>query len=138
TWRAMARASKPIRAGAELELLAGVVPSGLVARVTTERDEDGVIEIELPGPSLALLDRLGEVPLPPYIERPPSGIAADRERYQTVFAREPGAVAAPTAGLHLTTELLARLAARGVTVAPLTLHVGLGTFAPVRADHLRA
>jgi S-adenosylmethionine:tRNA ribosyltransferase-isomerase len=74
------------------------------------------------------------VPLPRYIERAPQ--PGDDERYQTVYARAPGAVAAPTAGLHLTAELLARLEARGLAIAPVTLHVGLGTFAPVRVDDL--
>lgn len=80
------------------------------------------------------LDAVGEVPLPPYLERLPD--ADDRDRYQTVFAREPGAVAAPTAGLHLTDTLLDALRAKGVSVATLTLHVGLGTFLPVRVDDL--
>jgi S-adenosylmethionine:tRNA ribosyltransferase-isomerase len=78
------------------------------------------------------LDRHGEVPLPPYMRREPS--PADRERYQTVYARESGSVAAPTAGLHFTPELLGRLAARGVEVAMLLLHVGAGTFRPVDAE----
>ncbi len=80
-----------------------------------------------------LLDRCGHVPLPPYIRRADQG--EDRERYQTVFAREPGSVAAPTAGLHFDRPLLDRLAERGVTVASLVLHVGAGTFAPL--DHER-
>ncbi|MGC9292138.1 MAG: tRNA preQ1(34) S-adenosylmethionine ribosyltransferase-isomerase QueA [Acidobacteriaceae bacterium] len=78
----------------------------------------------------ALLDRLGHVPLPPYIHR--SDVAADRERYQTVYAEERGSVAAPTAGLHFTPEVLAAIRARGVEIAYITLHVGLGTFQPVR------
>jgi S-adenosylmethionine:tRNA ribosyltransferase-isomerase len=77
------------------------------------------------------LDRLGHVPLPPYIRRHDE--AADRERYQTVFARRPGAIAAPTAGLHFSEPLLAALTAAGVGVARLTLHVGIGTFKPVTA-----
>jgi S-adenosylmethionine:tRNA ribosyltransferase-isomerase len=83
---------------------------------------------------LAWLERVGEVPLPPYIRRPSGPTAADRERYQTVYARVPGAIAAPTAGLHLTPELLDRLRTTGVGVAALTLHVGPGTFLPLRAD----
>src|SRR5439155_1645650 len=82
----------------------------------------------------ARLERVGEVPLPPYVRRAPT--AADRERYQTVYARAPGAVAAPTAGLHLTRELLGAIAAAGVRVATLTLHVGPGTFLPVRSNDL--
>jgi S-adenosylmethionine:tRNA ribosyltransferase-isomerase len=83
----------------------------------------------------AWLERVGSMPLPPYIKRPVD--AGDRERYQTLFARSAGAVAAPTAGLHVTAELLDALRARGVEVAPLTLHVGLGTFLPVRVCDLR-
>jgi len=82
----------------------------------------------------AALQRIGHVPLPPYIARPDS--AADRERYQTVFARESGSVAAPTAGLHFTPEILQQLAARGIEAAEITLHVGLGTFQPVRSEQV--
>jgi len=84
--------------------------------------------------AMAWLERAGHVPLPPYIER--SDENADRERYQTVFARTPGAVAAPTAGLHFDTALLERLAARGVDLAWVTLHVGAGTFQPVRVENV--
>ena len=91
-------------------------------------------------PNIAdLLDALGEVPLPPYIVRADqSRMEQDRQRYQTVFARPPGSVAAPTAGLHFTESLLAEISARGVQVCFLTLHVGLGTFAPVKAETLAA
>jgi S-adenosylmethionine:tRNA ribosyltransferase-isomerase len=81
-----------------------------------------------------LVDRLGHVPLPPYIHRPDD--AADRERYQTVYAARRGSVAAPTAGLHFTREILDRAAAAGVAIAPLTLHVGYGTFKPVRTERV--
>ncbi len=92
------------------------------------------LRLALDEPALAWLERVGEVPLPPYVRRAPT--AADRERYQTVYARAPGAVAAPTAGLHLTRELLGAIAAAGVRVATLTLHVGPGTFLPIRSDDL--
>jgi S-adenosylmethionine:tRNA ribosyltransferase-isomerase len=82
----------------------------------------------------ATLDSIGHIPLPPYIRRDDS--AADRERYQTVFSRERGSVAAPTAGLHFTPQILDALTARGVEIARLTLHVGLGTFAPLRVYSL--
>ncbi|HYR96635.1 MAG TPA: tRNA preQ1(34) S-adenosylmethionine ribosyltransferase-isomerase QueA [Candidatus Binatus sp.] len=94
------------------------------------------IRMLLEEPVLGWLERTGEVPLPPYIRRPSGPTVADRERYQTVYARVPGAVAAPTAGLHLTPELLAALGAGGVEVAALTLHVGPGTFMPLRGDEL--
>ncbi len=84
----------------------------------------------------ATVAKYGEVPLPPYIRRPPT--AADRERYQTVYATNDGSVAAPTAGLHFTTALLERLRAKGVAVASLDLHVGPGTFKPVEVDDLAA
>jgi S-adenosylmethionine:tRNA ribosyltransferase-isomerase len=87
---------------------------------------------------LAWLGEVGEIPLPPYIRRPRGPSEADRERYQTVFARAPGAVAAPTAGLHFTPTLLAELAARGIERAFITLHVGPGTFLPIRGDDLGA
>lgn len=85
---------------------------------------------------LGWLDRVGEVPLPPYIRRPGGPSARDRERYQTLHARVPGAVAAPTAGLHLTPALLDQLRAAGVGITTLTLHVGPGTFLPIRVDDL--
>lgn len=82
-----------------------------------------------------LLDRVGRVPLPPYI-RKGQMVESDRQTYQTVYARKPGAVAAPTAGLHFTDALLTRLQARGVAIAHVTLHVGLGTFRPIETDSL--
>jgi S-adenosylmethionine:tRNA ribosyltransferase-isomerase len=97
---------------------------------------DGLWELrmETREPVLDWLERVGELPLPPYIRRPDGPTADDRERYQTVFAAERGAVAAPTAGLHLTPELLAALGAAGITTARLTLHVGPATFLPLRED----
>jgi S-adenosylmethionine:tRNA ribosyltransferase-isomerase len=89
------------------------------------------------GELAVLLDRHGLMPLPPYIRRTEGQTAADRERYQTVFAAAPGAVAAPTAGLHFTDELLAAIEMKGVRLGRLTLHVGYGTFAPVRAEDIR-
>lgn len=89
------------------------------------------------GPSLqTLLDELGQTPLPPYIRRPEGTSATDRERYQTVFARERGAIAATTAGLHFTPQILRALQARQVRVVEITLHVGYGTFEPVRVDDI--
>jgi S-adenosylmethionine:tRNA ribosyltransferase-isomerase len=97
--------------------------------------QDALFELRFPEPALGLLQRYGRMPLPPYIEREAG--AEDAERYQTVFARAPGAVAAPTAGLHFDQALFEALAARGVERAFVTLHVGAGTFQPVRADTLR-
>lgn len=84
----------------------------------------------------AILDRIGHIPLPPYIDRPDT--AADREQYQTVYAKTLGSVAAPTAGLHFTPEVLERIRQRGIETAEITLHVGLGTFQPVRVDVVEA
>lgn len=94
------------------------------------------VRLEVPGSVPAWLERVGETPLPPYIRRPGGPTAADRERYQTTFARVPGAVAAPTAGLHFTPALLAALEDAGVGHATLTLHVGPGTFLPIRGGRL--
>ena len=121
-------ASKPIRVGLEVATAGGPV------RVL-ERAGD-LWRIGLPQPALEFFERVGEVPLPPYIRRPAA--AADRERYQSIFAREPGAVAAPTASLHFDAPLAAALEARGVPRTFVTLHVGAGTFQPLRTDDLAA
>ncbi|MGB8327644.1 MAG: tRNA preQ1(34) S-adenosylmethionine ribosyltransferase-isomerase QueA [Steroidobacteraceae bacterium] len=118
-----ASASKPIRGGVAIGTAGGRV------RVIERRDVFYVVE--LPGDALEFFERYGEVPLPPYIHRPPE--AADRERYQAVFARAPGAVAAPTASLHFDQPLLAALDRRAVNRTFVTLHVGAGTFQPVRS-----
>ncbi|MCG8424050.1 MAG: tRNA preQ1(34) S-adenosylmethionine ribosyltransferase-isomerase QueA [Proteobacteria bacterium] len=131
TWRCLARSSKALRPGMDLRVRDG---NGEVVTVLHGRDSDATIVVALPQPALDLLDRYGEVPLPPYIARPGGPDRFDRERYQTVYADRPGAVAAPTAGLHFTDNILDRLRGRGVTIAPLTLHVGLGTFAPMRVE----
>lgn len=123
---AMAR-GKRLKPGVEL-----VLP-GATATLEARRD-DGTVELRLDGVDdlWRWLEDAGRVPLPPYIRR--DADADDRARYQTVFARDPGAVAAPTAGLHFTPPLLDALRAKGVAIHPLTLHVGPGTFLPVRAD----
>jgi S-adenosylmethionine:tRNA ribosyltransferase-isomerase len=109
--------------------------------VETHSGGEYELAVETSEPALVLLSRVGRMPLPPYIRRAKDADdrdAADRERYQTVYARAPGAVAAPTAGLHFTPELLDALAAHGVERAFVTLHVGLGTFKPVNVDELSA
>ncbi len=130
-WRALGKPARALRPGASVEFGDG----RLVARVV-EREAEGVrlVDLEHEGELLPLLDEIGLPPLPPYIERPAQ--PDDRERYQTVYARRPGAVAAPTAGLHFTPELLAAIRARGVGIGQLTLHVGIGTFLPVRAERI--
>ncbi len=104
------------------------------AEVLERTPKRTVIRIDTHGSVKDLLDRIGEVPLPPYIKRPSTG--RDKETYQTVFAREEGAVAAPTAGLHFTERLLAALTQKGIQLATVTLHVGPGTFRPVTVDRI--
>jgi S-adenosylmethionine:tRNA ribosyltransferase-isomerase len=122
------RASKPIREGLEITTPGGVV------RVVGREDE--LWRVEVPGDALEFFEAWGEVPLPPYIHR--SADANDRERYQSIFAREKGAVAAPTASLHFDAPLVAKLDGMGVGRAFVTLHVGAGTFQPLRTDDLDA
>jgi S-adenosylmethionine:tRNA ribosyltransferase-isomerase len=119
-------ASKPVRAGTSIATTGGMVQ-------VLERVGD-LWRVCLPQLPHEFFERFGEIPLPPYIRRPPA--PADRERYQSIFARAPGAVAAPTASLHFDEALLRELAARGVQHACVTLHVGAGTFQPVRSENL--
>lgn len=138
-WRAMGRSSKPLRAGTEVEFFAeGREARLLAARIEGREEGSGLLFVTLSSPAGMLvseaIEALGHVPLPPYIRR--ADEASDRERYQTVFAREPGAVAAPTAGLHLSEALIERFGARGIELSAVTLHVGLGTFQPVAAEDL--
>jgi S-adenosylmethionine:tRNA ribosyltransferase-isomerase len=120
-------ASKALRADAPISL-----PGGATA--TFVRRHDDLFELELSSEPLAYFEQFGAMPLPPYIER--SVDEADATRYQTVFAREPGAVAAPTAGLHFDAAILEQCRERGVDIAYVTLHVGAGTFQSVRVDDL--
>ena len=125
-WTALVKPGRRARPGTRLELA-----SGLGAEVRGKL-ADGRHVVLFSEPVEPHLETLGHVPLPPYIKRPDR--QADRERYQTVYAAVDGAIAAPTAGLHFTRELLAALEARGIEVAALTLHVGIGTFKPVTAE----
>ena len=126
---AQARSSKGMRPGQSI-----AVAGGARALVVALKDE--FLELELDRPVAAYLEATGEVPLPPYIHR--AATSRDRDRYQTVYARASGAVAAPTAGLHFDEAFFAALAPRGIRVANLTLHVGAGTFQPVRCLKLDA
>lgn len=131
-WEGFVRPGKRLRAGARVE-----VGEGLWVHVASEaRQPDGrrLLRLESPEPVPEALERWGHTPLPPYVRRPAR--AADRERYQTIFARERGSVAAPTAGLHFTPRLLSALAARGVGLAEVLLHVGPGTFRPVQVEEV--
>ena len=131
-WRVLARPAKKLRAGTRIEF-----GKGELRAIVVEVLELGKRSIELiyEGDLYEVLDRVGQAPLPPYIKRQSAELSGrDRERYQTVYAREPGSVAAPTAGLHFTPELLRSLAERGIATAELTLHVGYGTFQPIREE----
>lgn len=130
-WDSLIRASKPCRPGTRI-----LLPEGVVATVVDAGDgETRLVSFSCYTDFTSWLERCGQVPLPPYLRRAP--VESDRERYQTVFASERGAVAAPTAGLHFTTRLLAAIRDRGVHTATLTLHVGLGTFMPMRVEDPR-
>ena len=128
-WEVLAKPAKRLRVGSHISFGDG----RLTATVVEELDHGGrIVRFGYEGIFLAVLESLGEMPLPPYIHEK----LADRERYQTVYAKENGSAAAPTAGLHFTEELLEQIAAKGVKLVYLTLHVGLGTFRPVSVDSL--
>lgn len=128
-WSCLIKASKSPGAGCRV-----LLPDGVVATVLEREAGEWRVSFTGTGDFWGWLDEAGRLPLPPYIKREPKG--EDRERYQTVFSREKGAVAAPTAGLHFTPELLDQIRAAGVEIEALTLHVGLGTFMPVRVEDL--
>jgi S-adenosylmethionine:tRNA ribosyltransferase-isomerase len=129
-WETLVRPGRKLGVGEKIQF-----PEGLEGTVV-ERGEYGlrVIEFNASQDFLEVVNRIGHTPLPPYIKR--SDEAGDRERYQTVYAREAGSVAAPTAGLHFTPEMLAEIEQRGVVRIEITLHVGLGTFQPVRSENV--
>jgi S-adenosylmethionine:tRNA ribosyltransferase-isomerase len=133
-WRAFARPAKRLKPGDRVDFGAG-----LAATVTDKgaRGEVGLTFDQEGAEFAAALDRVGAMPLPPYIKRAAGGDRRDRDRYQTIFAARAGAVAAPTAGLHFTPDLLAALEERGVARVEVTLHVGAGTFLPVTAENPR-
>jgi S-adenosylmethionine:tRNA ribosyltransferase-isomerase len=126
---AQVHASKSPKPGTRL-----LFDGNVAARMCGRQGEFFELEFDIAEPLLDVLDRIGHVPLPPYIDR--ADTASDRSCYQTVFAREPGAVAAPTAGLHFDDALLARLRALGVEFGYITLHVGAGTFQPLRTEEI--
>src|SRR5271157_1432173 len=129
-WEALVRPGRKMRKGERVRFA-----GGLEAEIVSHGEfGERVIRFARDGGLFAEFERIGHVPLPPYIKRPDE--TADRERYQTVFARERGSVAAPTAGLHFTAEILDRCRARGAGVACVTLHVGLGTFQPLRPERV--
>jgi S-adenosylmethionine:tRNA ribosyltransferase-isomerase len=146
-WWAMLRPGKRARVGTQIILLDAHGNRSAIPATVLETNEEGHRRVRFDGtPNIfEQLDALGEVPLPPYIRREArpsenrhSEMDDDRERYQTVFAKTAGSVAAPTAGLHFTETFLEKISSRGVRVCFVTLHVGLGTFAPVKSEMLSA
>ena len=130
-WETLVRPGKKLRPGAEVIFGDG----RLKCRVLETTDAGGrIVEFECEGSFEAALDALGEMPLPPYIHEK----LRDRDRYQTVYAKQDGSAAAPTAGLHFTPELMDRIREKGVDIVPVLLHVGLGTFRPVKAENIEA
>lgn len=128
-WEVLAKPAKRLKVGAAISFGDG----RLTATVLEELEHGGrIVRFHYQGIFLEVLESLGEMPLPPYIHEK----LKDRERYQTVYAKENGSAAAPTAGLHFTKELLAKIEAKGVKLVYLTLHVGLGTFRPVSVDNV--
>jgi S-adenosylmethionine:tRNA ribosyltransferase-isomerase len=133
TWRAFAKNARRLRAGDRL-----VFAPNFAAEVLAREEGEVTLRFDRAGPDLlAALDRYGGMPLPPYIARPRGGDIRDRHDYQTIFAAKEGAVAAPTAGLHFTPALMTALASAGIEWLTLTLHVGAGTFLPVKAEDTR-
>lgn len=134
-WHAFAKGARKLKVGDSITFGQGV------AAAVEDKGEGGEVTLDFALPQdqvLAALERLGRTPLPPYIPRAAGPDARDRADYQTIFAAKPGAIAAPTAGFHFTEPLLAALAARGIGRATLTLHVGAGTFLPVKVDDVEA
>ena len=129
-WECLCKPGKKMQVGSEV-----IFGNGELTATVQEVQDTGnrVVEFHYEGIFLEVLERLGKMPLPPYIKEE----LQDQERYQTVYSRELGSAAAPTAGLHFTTELLDRIRAKGVKTAFVTLHVGLGTFRPVKADEIQ-
>ena len=131
-WDVLARPAKRLHCGKRIDF-----DEALSAEVVDKLPDGKVrLKFESKGDFFEILNNIGLTPLPPYIRRDRAAVDTDRDRYQTVYAKERGAIAAPTAGLHFTTEMFDRLSGAGAEVAEITLHVGYGTFEPVRADDL--
>lgn len=128
-WECLVRPGKKLRTGATVSFGGGVLTGEIVGE---RKDGNRLVKFHYEGIFLEVLEQLGQMPLPPYIHEQ----LQDRERYQTVYSRVNGSAAAPTAGLHFTKELLAAVQAKGVEIGYVTLHVGLGTFRPVKAEEI--
>ncbi len=133
TWQALVRPGRKLGVGEQVFFGDDLQNPELVGEITA-RGEFGERTLRFAGDFWGTVNRIGHIPLPPYIAR--DDTPEDREQYQTIFARELGSVAAPTAGLHFTKEILDRIASRGIETAELTLHVGLGTFQPLRNEQV--
>lgn len=131
TWECLAKPAKRVKVGTTISF-----GEGMLKATCLEEQEEGIriLKFEYEGILFEILDQLGEMPLPPYIHEK----LEDKNRYQTVYAKEEGSAAAPTAGLHFTKELLEALKEKGVTIVPVTLHVGLGTFRPVSVEDVKS
>jgi S-adenosylmethionine:tRNA ribosyltransferase-isomerase len=132
TWEVLCKGAQGMRVGSRLWF----APELSAEWHGTPREGRGVLRFFSSGDLSVLLERFGEIPLPPYIKRPTGSHVQDRDRYQTVYARHPGAVAAPTAGLHFTEDLLAAIRQQGIETVFVTLHVGAGTFQPIRVEQI--
>lgn len=131
-WETLARPARRLKTGKKI-----VFNEKLAAKVLGKTEEGKVsVRFEADGDFDRIIDEIGRTPLPPYIKREEGSLDADRDRYQTVFARTRGAIAAPTAGLHFTPGILEKVKAKGAAITEVTLHVGYGTFEPVRVDEL--
>ena len=128
-WECLTRPGRKTQPGTHISFGNGELTAEVIR---AEADGNKVLHFTFDGIFLELLDKLGKMPLPPYIKEE----LTDKERYQTVYSRDPGSAAAPTAGLHFTPELLQRITDKGVSLAYVTLHVGLGTFRPVKEEHI--
>jgi len=128
-WEVLLKPRKKIRPGSIINFNQGSLSCEILRESNTEGD---LARFDYKGDIFELLDRIGNTPLPPYIKR--ESDLKDRDRYQTIYARERGAIAAPTAGLHFTSELLEKIREKGIKVIPITLHIGWGTFRPIRAS----
>jgi S-adenosylmethionine:tRNA ribosyltransferase-isomerase len=130
-WEALVKPGRRVGVGARIRFGA----SSLRAEVLQPGEEGSrIVKLTCDGPLAESLEQVGQVPLPPYIKRPSGTLPDDRDRYQTVYARHRGAIAAPTAGLHFTPEVLQQVTGRNATIVEITLHVGYGTFEPVRVQ----
>jgi len=132
-WQALVRPSQRLKKGALLKFGDDRLAAELIDQ---PGDELRVLRFDCSGPLEQVLDELGQTPLPPYIKRETLHESSDRARYQTIFARHRGAIAAPTAGLHFTAQIMKQIRAQGNQIAEITLHVGYGTFAPVRVEEI--